>query len=105
MQGNTFDVQYMSLIKTVLSDGTKRITRSGAPTISIHGQMLKHDLSQGFPLTTLRFIPFRLISSELEWTLNGKTDKKSLNELDNHIWDKFCNPKFVKEFKNDRETY
>ena len=25
--------------------------------------------------------------------------------MDNHIWDKFCNPKFVKNFKNDKETY
>jgi thymidylate synthase len=35
----------------------------------------------------------------------GKTDKKSINEFDNHIWDKFCNPKYVKDFKNNQETY
>ena len=102
---NNFDNQYISLIKTVLDEGTERVTRSGAGTVSIHGQMIKHDLSQGFPLTTLRSIPFRLIASELEWTLKGKTDKKSLNDYDNHIWDKFCNPKYVKDFKNDQETY
>lgn len=102
---NLFDTQYLSLINNVLTNGTERITRSGAGTISVHGQMIKHDLSQGFPLTTLRSIPFRLISSELEWTLMGKTDKKSINEFDNHIWDKFCNPKYVKDFKNNQETY
>jgi thymidylate synthase len=102
---NKFDKQYLSIIKSVLEEGTERITRSGAGTISIHGQMIKHDISQGFPLTTLRSIPFRLIASELEWTLKGKTDKKSLNEMGNHIWDKFCNPKYVKNFKNDQETY
>lgn len=102
---NSFDQQYLELIKLVLSEGLERITRSGASTISIHGQMIKHDLSQGFPLTTLRSIPLRLITSELEWILQGKTDKKSLNNLDNHIWDKFCNPKFIKNFKNDQETY
>jgi thymidylate synthase len=102
---NKFDTQYISLIKTVLDEGTERITRSGAGTVSIHGHMIKHDLSQGFPLTTLRSIPFKLIASELEWTLKGKTDKKSLNDYDNHIWDKFCNPKYVKDFKNDQETY
>jgi thymidylate synthase len=102
---NNFDKQYIDLINSVLSDGFERITRSGASTISIHGQMIRHDMSEGFPLTTLRNIPFRLIASELEWTLRGKTDKKSLNEYDNHIWDKFCNPKFVNDFKNDKETY
>jgi len=102
---NSFDTQYLNLIKNVLNEGTERITRSGAGTISVHGQMIKHDLSQGFPLTTLRSIPFRLVSSELEWTLKGKTDKKSINEFDNHIWDKFCNPKYVKDFKNNQETY
>jgi thymidylate synthase len=102
---NDFDSQYISLIKQVLADGTERITRSGAGTISIHGQMIKHDMSKGFPLTTMRSIPFRLVASELEWTLKGKTDKGSLNEKDNHIWDKFCNPKYVKDFKNNKETY
>jgi len=102
---NNFDAQYISLIKSVLTDGSERTTRSGAGTISIHGQMIRHDMSSGFPLTTLRTIPFRLIASELEWTLKGKTDKKSLNEYDNHIWDKFCNPKYVKDFKNNKETY
>jgi thymidylate synthase len=102
---NHFDEQYASLINTVLSGGSERITRSGAGTISIHGQMIKHDMSDGFPLTTLRSIPFRLVASELEWTLKGKTDKKSLNDYNNHIWDKFCNPKYVKDFKNNQKTY
>lgn len=102
---NNFDRQYKSLINSVLTEGSERITRSGASTISIHGHMIKHDMSEGFPLTTLRSIPFRLIASELDWTLKGKTDKKSLNELDNHIWDKFCNPKFIDNFQKDQETY
>ncbi len=102
---NNFDKQYKLLINSVLAEGFGRTTRSGAGTLSIHGQMIKHDMSEGFPLTTLRSVPFRLIASELEWTLRGKTDKRSLNELDNHIWDKFCNPKFVKNFKNNQETY
>ncbi|MCX6719287.1 MAG: thymidylate synthase [Candidatus Taylorbacteria bacterium] len=102
---NNFDLKYSDLIKLVLTTGSERITRSGANTLSIHGQMIRHDMSEGFPLTTLRSIPFRLIASEVEWTLKGKTDKKSLNELNNHVWDKFCNPKFVKNFNNDKETY
>ena len=61
---NNFDKQYLELIKTVLTTGTERITRSGAGTLSVHGQMIKHDMSEGFPLTTLRNIPFRLIASE-----------------------------------------
>ncbi len=105
MEKDDFDTQYISIIKKVLANGSKRVTRSGAGTISIHGEMIKHDMSLGFPLTTLRSIPFRLVTSELEWTIKGKTDKKSLNELDNHIWDKFCNPKYIKDFKNNQETY
>lgn len=102
---NNFDKQYQPLINSVLTDGFERITRSGASTLSIHGHMIKHDMAEGFPLTTLRSIPFHLVASELEWALKGKTDKKSLNELGNHIWDKFCNPKYITHFKNDQETY
>lgn len=105
MGSNNFDAQYLALIKTVLNEGEERITRSGAGTISVHGQMIRHDMAEGFSLTTLRSIPFRLIASELKWTLDGKTDKKSLNGFENHIWDKFCSPKFVKNFKADQETY
>ncbi len=102
---NDFDRQYLSLLKRVLSRGERRITRSGAGTISVHGEMIKHDLSRGFPLTTLRAIPFRLVSTELEWTLRGKTDKNSLQALNNHIWDKFCNPTHVKHLKNYEKKF
>ncbi len=90
--GNNFDRQYKKLIATVLQKGTERIVKAGAKTLSIHGEMIKHDLSEGFPLTTLRKIPFRLIASELEWILKGRTDKKWLQERDNHIWDHWANP-------------
>lgn len=105
MENNNFDRQYLALIKLVLETGYERVTRSGAKTLSIHGHMIKHDMVHGFPLTTLRRLPFKLISSELEWMMKGKTDKKSLNDYGNHVWDKFCNPKYVKEFKNNSETY
>ncbi len=92
MINNTFDGQYKLLIQNVLENGNIRVVRSGGNTTSIHGQMIKHDLSSGFPLTTLRLIPFRLIASELEWSLKGKTDKRWLQERNNHIWNKWANP-------------
>ena len=38
-------------------------------------------------------MPFRLISTELEFFINGITDKKWLLDRNNHIWDEWASPK------------
>jgi thymidylate synthase len=38
-------------------------------------------------------MPFRLISTELEFFINGITDKQWLLDRNNHIWDEWASPK------------
>ena len=38
-------------------------------------------------------LPFKVIASELEFFIKGITDKKWLQDRNNHIWDEWANPK------------
>jgi thymidylate synthase len=60
-------------------------------------------MSDGFPLLTTKSVPIRLVASELEFFLRGISDKKWLQERDNHIWDEWCTPVKV-PYSHDEET-
>lgn len=55
--------------------------------------MFEHNMAQGYPLLTTKKVPFRLIASELEFFIKGITNKKWLQERNNHIWDEWAYPK------------
>ncbi len=87
--------QYLSLVERILTQGVLKENRTGVRAYTIVGAMIEHDMAQGFPLLTTKRVPFRLISSELEFFIKGYTDKKWLQERNNHIWDEWANPQKV----------
>lgn len=84
---------YLDIVKNVLENGEKVSTRQSTPAYTIAGAMFEHDMSKGFPLLTTKKVPFRLIATELEFFINGITDKKWLIDRNNHIWDEWASPK------------
>jgi len=84
---------YLDIVKNVLENGEKVSTRQGTAAYTIAGAIFEHDMSKGFPLLTTKKMPFRLISTELEFFINGITDKKWLLDRNNHIWDEWASPK------------
>lgn len=98
---NTFDKKYKELIREVRNAALKP-TRQGIDAHMIPGATFQHSLKEGFPLTTLRRIKFDLIASELQFNLLGLTDKKWLQDRDNHIWDDWCDPSIVPYGKDER---
>ncbi len=96
--------QYLDIVKTVLETGEEKQDRTGTGTLAIAGAMFEHDMANGFPLLTTKKIPYRLISSELEFFIKGITDKNWLREEhNNHIWDEWCSPLKV-PYAHDEET-
>lgn len=83
---------YLDIVKNVLGKGEKISTRQGPPAYTIAGAIFEHDMSKGFPLLTTKKVPFRLIATELEFFINGITDKKWLQDKNNHIWDEWAKP-------------
>ncbi len=86
---------YLAIVNKVLKEGRKKINRTGVETIALPGACFEHDMNEGFPLLTTKRIPFRLISSELEFFIKGITDKNWLIERNNHIWDDWCRPDII----------
>ena len=84
--------QYLDIVNKVLTEGRWKKNRTGIDTLAIPGARFEHDMSQGFPLLTTKKIPFRLVASELEFFIKGLTDKKWLQDRDNHIWDEWAKP-------------
>ncbi|MBU0628214.1 MAG: thymidylate synthase [Nanoarchaeota archaeon] len=94
---------YLDIVKKILDNGIFKKDRTGVGTIAISGVMFEHDMSDGFPLLTTKSVPLRLVASELEFFLRGISDKKWLQDRDNHIWDEWCSPSIV-PYAHDSET-
>jgi len=94
---------YLDLVKNILERGERKENRTGIDTIAIAGAMFEHNMSKGFPLLTTKKVPFRLVATELEFFIKGLTDKKWLQDKNNHIWDEWCTPLKV-PYGNDEQT-
>ena len=94
---------YLNIVKKIIDTGILKQNRTGVDTIAVAGVMFEHDMANGFPLLTTKSVPLRLVASELEFFIKGITDKKWLQERNNHIWDEWCTQKKVK-YGHDEET-
>jgi len=94
---------YLNIVKNILNHGFRKTNRTGVDALTIAGAMFEHNMAEGFPLLTTKKIPFRLVSSELEFFIRGITDKEWLRGQSNHIWDDWCSPDII-PYANDAET-
>jgi len=86
---------YLNIVKNILENGEKIDTRTGVKAYTIAGAIFEHDMSKGFPLLTTKKTPFKLVATELEFFINGITDKKWLQDKNNHIWDEWAKPQLA----------
>lgn len=85
-------IAYKQIVRKILNEGKIKKNRTGVNTIAIAGAMFEHNMAEGFPLLTTKYVPFNLVASELEFFIKGITDKKWLQDRNNHIWDEWCSP-------------
>lgn len=92
---NNVDKEYKRLLKKILTHGVLEKNRTGVAAKRIAGFMFEHDMGTGFPLLTLRKLPFKSTKVELEFFIKGLRSKKWLQDRGCRYWDHWCNPKKV----------
>ena len=84
---------YKKLVKKILKEGNIRKDRTGTGTISLFGEQLSFNLSEGFPLITTKKMFFKGIVCELLWILSGSQNIKFLKDNNVNIWNSWADKK------------
>ena len=95
-------MNYKEIIESVLTNGVPKQATRHAPdgsvipvengTIGTFCEVFRHDMSKGFPLTTLRKMPWKSIKVELEGFIKGVTDKRWYEDRNCKFWSQWSNP-------------
>lgn len=87
---NSADPQYINLLSDILKNGIRENKeRTGTGTIKTFGQMLRFDLSNGFPLLTTKKMFIKGIIYELLWFLKGNSNIRYLVKNGVNIWNEW----------------
>jgi len=91
---NNFDGQYMKLVNHILTNGRDKSDRTGVGTRSITSYSFNIDISEYFPLLTVKKTFYESVFGELVWFLKGST---CANYLTTKIWCANSSEEFLKK--------
>ena len=101
---------YIDIVQHILDTGQWKENRTGIRCLTTFCEIFRHDMSGGFPLLTTKYIPLRLVATELEGFIQCVTDKRWFEKRGCWIWSSWCNPEQLpKELimldKNEKEIW
>lgn len=106
-------MNYKEILENILKNGQPkqpvRFDKYNDPipvengTIGTFCEIFRHDMSEGFPLSTLRKLPFKSVRVELEGFIKGITYKSWYQERNCHFWDEWANPQETRKILNEQQ--
>ena len=72
---------YNQLCSKILLNGNESLDRTQTGTLSIFGEQLRFNLSEGFPAVTTKKLAWKSMVSELLWFIEGSGDERRLAEI------------------------
>ena len=91
---NNLDKNYIALLNDIMENGTFSGDRTGTGTKKVFGRVIRHDMTEGFPLLTTKKMFYKGIIHELLWFLKGDTNIKYLVDNGVYIWIGDCYKKY-----------
>lgn len=87
---------YLKLAKKVIDEGAQRGDRTGTGTVSLFGEQMRFDLTDGkLPLLTTKKVFFRGVLEELLWFVRGSTNANELAARGVTIWNEHGSREFL----------
>ena len=80
-RSDTWEWQYLDLIREILEEGDDRVDRTGVGTRALFGKTLDINLAKGFPAVTTKKLAWKSVASELFWFAEGSGDERRLAEI------------------------
>lgn len=77
----SWEEQYLDLLRRILRDGEDRMDRTGTGTRALFAEQIKIDLAKGFPMVTTKKMAWKALVSELLWFIEGSGDERRLAEI------------------------
>lgn len=99
------EASYLNLLEKTLKHGQLVNNRTGIKAYTYPHDMLKFDMSNGFPLITTKKMAWNSIRVELEFFIKGLTDKQWLKDRGCKIWNEWCNPKKIPLDVEDKKEF
>lgn len=90
---------YLILLEQIRQLGHKKNDRTGTGTTSLHAVNFRHDVKQGFPLLTTKFVSLKSVLTEWKWMMMGITDVKYLQDNGCTIWDEWATVSQCQKFQ------
>ena len=85
-----FDIEYLKLVREILSKGFEGENRTGINTINIPYWNFSFDLAKEFPILESKSVVMRNALTEMLWIYQAQSNDVSwLTERGNHIWDEW----------------